>query len=270
MIDKKLLLKNVPRYLGEQIHVNHEGCSAGIDSKRRLYIKKTEKGLVAYCHHCSEKGFLPRSDITGDTPYHWKVRGMRYRATKSMPSMCALSIQGKAWLSKYNCSWDEEYFKGIVGDSEKVSLNIRNPLGDTVGYQVRNLIPDSIPKYTTHINDTVKGHTAWFHDIGNKILVITEDYLSSYRCHRDVPNISAMALLKTNLSDHALQQINDLEFEKIYIWLDPDFAGAKGRKNVLRKLSFYLPRKTKCVMLVVDKEPKECSKEDLVSIFERY
>lgn len=39
-----------------QVHINHIGCPAGIDRKRRLYIKRTAKGVVAFCHHCGKKG----------------------------------------------------------------------------------------------------------------------------------------------------------------------------------------------------------------------
>lgn len=267
MIDKALLLRNIPSHLGEQIHINHEGCPAGVDTKFRLYIKKDEKGLLAYCHHCGDKGFIHKKDLN-ELPYRWEVRGLRYRAiTKPVPDMCGLSIEGKAWLSKYNCDWNPDYFRGIVGDDSKVSLILRNQNWDVVGHQIRNLIPNSVPKYITHINDTVKGHTAWFHVPNNKTLVITEDYLSSYRIHRDVPNHSAMALLKTNLSDYALRQIEEIGFNNIYIWLDPDNAGVRGRKNTLRKLAFYLPRTTKLSLLVLDKEPKQCSVSELINTF---
>lgn len=43
---------------GEQIHVNHDKCPAGLDTKRRLYIKRTEddRYILAYCHNCSLSG----------------------------------------------------------------------------------------------------------------------------------------------------------------------------------------------------------------------
>lgn len=45
---------------GEQIHVNHKDCTAGSDTKRRLYLRRTSDGTttLAYCHHCGEKGVL--------------------------------------------------------------------------------------------------------------------------------------------------------------------------------------------------------------------
>ncbi len=44
---------------GEQIHVNHTNCTAGADTKRRLYITRKEDNahiLLSYCHNCSLHG----------------------------------------------------------------------------------------------------------------------------------------------------------------------------------------------------------------------
>lgn len=43
---------------GEQTHLNHPDCPAGLDTKRRLYVKRTHDGarLLMYCHHCGSKG----------------------------------------------------------------------------------------------------------------------------------------------------------------------------------------------------------------------
>ncbi len=44
---------------GETDHINHDGCPAGEDTKGRLYVTKTDNGiLLAYCHHCGGKGVV--------------------------------------------------------------------------------------------------------------------------------------------------------------------------------------------------------------------
>src|SRR5271165_6572543 len=64
--------------LGEQIHINHEDCSAGIDVKRRLYIKRVPGGLISYCHHCSGSGFFRLDDYP-------KIEGQdNYKDTDSL------------------------------------------------------------------------------------------------------------------------------------------------------------------------------------------
>lgn len=44
---------------GETDHINHDDCPAGEDTKGRLYVTKTDNGmLLAYCHHCGGKGVV--------------------------------------------------------------------------------------------------------------------------------------------------------------------------------------------------------------------
>jgi hypothetical protein len=44
---------------GDQVHVNHQLCPAGVDTKKRLYLKQIEDGkILGYCHHCGESGIL--------------------------------------------------------------------------------------------------------------------------------------------------------------------------------------------------------------------
>ena len=49
-----------PRIPGEEINVHH--CKQGKDNDR-LYIKRTEddKSIVAFCHHCGKRGYVPIS-----------------------------------------------------------------------------------------------------------------------------------------------------------------------------------------------------------------
>lgn len=49
--------------VGEQTKHNHAECSAGVDTKQRLYVKRTEKGVLAYCHHCGKGGGTYNGDI---------------------------------------------------------------------------------------------------------------------------------------------------------------------------------------------------------------
>lgn len=44
--------------LNATVHVNHQDCPAGVDTKRRLYATPTEdgSGVLFYCHHCQGKG----------------------------------------------------------------------------------------------------------------------------------------------------------------------------------------------------------------------
>ena len=264
MIDRKLILANAPSNTGEQVHVNHTGCEAGEDKKKRLYIKRTEKGLVAYCHHCNESGFAKDGDSRLGTWVHKKSETVV--KTQQKPELGPLSIGGKMWLLENHCTTTNKLFSGIVDDPKKVAMALQNQYGVVLGWQMRNLVPDAVPKYTTYyIDNKTKGESAWFHN-DSKVLVITEDYLSAYRIHRDV-GYSSMALLRTTLTDKTLMQIYDMGFSEIYIWLDSDEAGVKGATKVSKALRFFLPSDVKLMTIHSDDEPKHLTPELLKKKF---
>ena len=264
MIDRKLILANAPSNINEQIHVNHKGCTAGVDTKKRLYVKRTYKGLVAYCQHCSQSGFASDDDNT-ERLSSWIQGKQSPMVLNVMPKLTSVSMDGSIWLHKHYCNVDDSNFNGIVDDPKKMALTLHNPSYDVIGYQVRNLVPDAVPKYLTYYNFLGnRGDSSWFH-LNSKTLVICEDYLSAYRVFRDTGH-SSVALLRTTISDRTLTQIAELEFNTIFIWLDPDEAGVSGATKAYKKLNHYLPQGTTIAFLGINKEPKECTKIELCSI----
>jgi len=261
-IDRKLILANAPSNMGEQVHVNHTGCEAGEDKKRRLYIKRTDKGLVAYCHHCNEKGFASDNSARLST---WLTSSTKTtKEQKRKPTLAPLSLGGKVWLTNYNCPTRVPNFMGVEGDPSRVALMLYDLQNNPVGMQIRSLRPDADLKYVTYF-DNSNSDVAWFYN-GNKTLVITEDYLSAYRVQRDV-GFSSMALLRTSITDRTLTQIYDTGFNEIYIWLDSDDAGAVGAAKVSKTLQHFLPADVKLLTIHSNEEPKECTSEQLVSKF---
>lgn len=270
MIDKQLILANAPKVIGEQIHINHEGCPSGNDRKRRLYIKRTVGGILAYCHHCSEHGFVREKGVEGSRLASW-LRG----ADVDVPSITEdpekgiakvrLSMQGHRWLAQNYCDDNLTYFSGIFDEPHKVALTLHNPDDSVIGWQIRNLVAGAKPKYITqYMSGRNRGDASWFCN-SKKHLVITEDYLSAYRVCRDT-GLSSVALLKTSVSDRTLTQIAELNFSQISIWLDPDTAGVIGRAEAYKKLSHFLPEETLITVFRQDKEPKECAIDELKMI----
>ena len=261
MIDKRLILANAPSVIGKQVNINHVGCSAGEDKKRRLYIKRSEKGLVAYCHHCADSGFA-QDGADGRLSTWFKDKPLDVSKTSSKPVMAPLAIQGRVWLCEHYCDPNNDNFSGVLSEPNKVALSLRNPEQDVVGWQVRNLLPNTTPKYlTNYTHNGNKGDASWFHK-NSEALVITEDYLSAYRVFNDT-TFSSVALLRTTISDRTLRQIHELDFKFIFIWLDPDAAGIEGTIKGYKKLSHYLPRETVIGVYNMDKEPKECTPNEL-------
>jgi hypothetical protein len=259
MISRNLILASAPNALNEQVHVNHIGCSMGEDKKRRMYIKRTDKGLIAYCHHCNESGFV--FDTSGRISTWINPKEKEDARIIPTPVLAELSIKGKMWLTKYYCGLNPN-FNGINKEPNKIALSLLNIQGEIIGIQVRNLLLDAVPKYiTTYCNDSYKGEASWFYK-NKKTLIITEDYLSAYRVSNDT-GLSSVALLRTSVSDTTLRQIYDLNFEHIYIWLDPDQAGKEGALKAKQKLRHYFLNTTLIDILSFDKEPKECSTKEL-------
>jgi len=265
MIDRRLIkeLGFGVKNFGDQIHVNHIGCPAGTDTKRRLYIKRTHEGLVAYCHHCNEAGFA--SDH-GSRLSTWLTKEKETStAYNKTPVLTWISPTGSMWLYKYNILPNNMYFNGVSGDPFQVALTLRSPSGENIGVQIRNLKEKATPKYiTTYTHEHNKGESTWF-TTGGSTLFITEDYLSAYRIYCDT-GINSMALLRTTVTDKTLLQIYDLNFDNIFIWLDPDEAGVKGALKVEKELRHFLSTDTKIKVINVGKEPKECSVTELNKI----
>jgi hypothetical protein len=264
MISEKLVVKHAPRVIGEQIHINHEGCEAGEDTKRRLYIKRVEKGVVAFCHNCQEKRFVRDSLSKTD-----RLSRVFHKPDTSMPVLPrnisseivdTIPPSGQMWLHKYGFHYVDTCFKGIRGKEEQLALRLLDTSGDTIGWQVRNL-DGKPPKYVTRFSVTDRGNNSWFTQISNT-LVITEDYLSAYKVFKHT-RFSSMALLTTSLSDNTLKSILDSNYTIIKIWLDPDEAGRQGTIKVLNKLSYFLPEGTKLQTILQDKEAKQSTAEEI-------
>ena len=264
LIDRKLILANAPSNIGQQVSINHAGCSAGNDTKHRLYIKRTDRGIVAYCHHCSESGFA--NDKSNNRLSTWVTKPKEIKATDNVPTpvLTPLTMGGRVWLVKYYCNINSDSFHGVQYEANKVALTLHNPDKDIIGYQIRNLKTNATPKYlTSYSYSGCKGDSSWFNS-HKKHLVITEDYLSAYRVSQDT-DFASVALLRTTVSDRTLRQIHDLNFEGVTIWLDPDDAGIEGAIKAQKKLSHYLPKETTIRVFTLDVEPKECTKESLES-----
>ena len=265
MISKALILANGPDNLGEQVHINHDGCSAGTDTKRRLYIKRVERGLLAYCHHCSEKAFVRD---TSSRLSSWITKSGTVTALKPLHPTTVftdeLSLEAKMWLLKYWCDpKDTKFFQGVKGRPTQAGLVLYDPEWNIKGMQIRNLTPEAKPKYITKMFDSInKDDACWFVKKPCFTLVITEDYLSAYRIYKDA-GCSSVALLKTSVSDRTLATIAEVDPISVYVWLDPDDAGIKGAKEAVKKLSYYLPKSTVVQNIGSELEPKECNKEDI-------
>ena len=267
-INSELLRRNAPKNIGDQIHINHDGCSAGTDTKRRLYIKKVPGGILGYCHHCSGTGFIQLVSPEGHELSKW----LKGDETADVPSVTTGVVAagplpftgspGDLWLHKYLTDpIDVKYICG-TGDPTQVLLKIYTYEHPThVGYQIRNTAAK--PKYLTYyIKDAFRGDAAWFIAPRTIDLVITEDYLSAYKIFK-LCNITTVALLKTTASDVTVRQIAEFNPHKVLVWLDNDVAGMRGSTKLVSRLQYVLSKGTTILSATTSRDPKD-EAEDVI------
>lgn len=273
--------------LGEQVHVNHDNCSAGIDTRKRLYIKRCEDGrILSYCHNCGESGyFLPSiQEGRGTRKSNRGTNGNVYETTrsrKSLPRDCQVYAQwpalAKQWVSHYDITPQEVANHGICysprlrrvilpvfiytnNHDSSVSHTTAQSTGPTLGlYQARKIYPnDTGAKYLTYRNDSCVFVT----NNNNRVdvCVICEDILSAIKLGRVAGR--SIALLGTNLQEkHILTVVEG--YKRFLIFLDNDnIQVKKAQIKLFRMLSAFGDVK----VTHHDKDPKECSDKELERI----
>ena len=259
---------------GEQVHINHEDCPAGTDTKKRLYIKRTDKGFVAYCHHCQGVGYKldkepsyrrveTLSKLVEDPPYLSSRGEVDYRGWHQ-----ALSLDAKMYLDQY----------GITAHDAAV-LDIRDRDGWVCFpiYRGRNyndaleIDEDRLLSFNATI-ETVRDAT--FRKLTNKaykksgdldfhfgddasVIVLVEDFLSAYIVMKHAKCIS-IPLFGTHLSPSNLMFIKSccdasIAAPKIVVWLDDDVAGKEAALSMAYQLKQL---RTGYVKVLSKTEPK--------------
>lgn len=233
---------NVPGWedlkVGEQIKVCHQTCSAGVDSRYRMYVKRiTDATTVWYCHNCSEHGYVvdrkakfsrltdPRVDLLHEVSALFPLPDWpRIFAEGDEPP-----IEAKMWLEQYEMSGVQHYYSEYT---RRLYLPIMHQ--DTiVGSQGRLMIGSipGVPKYLTTINtDTLKIHYRFVAE--NKPVWVVEDLLSAYKLNE--VGCNSIALLGTHFPEKAYHFVAD---KTVLLWLDADEAGVKGAMNIKKTLA---------------------------------
>jgi hypothetical protein len=216
----------------EQVNVNHVGCPAGADRKRRLYVRKRDGKLLMFCHHCQGKGAKggAKRHIRDRVPVlsHWKL---------ALPPDYTGSLDpaGRAWLNKYGIGLSEQLkFKiGWSPSRGRVILPIYQD-GELVAYQARRVLPyDTGPKYLTDKRRDVTHPTFLRTDRGGNTLVLTEDILSAIVVGRVV---DAAALLGVGLDSSRLYRLLDKGYTRFVVVMDDDNAEVRKQQRAMQRL----------------------------------
>lgn len=251
--------------VGEQGRFNHTNCTAGMDTRGRLYVLHKDNNLwLAYCHNCGETGVLKSGvlmpdmrDIVHqlkDTIYKRDLVADRVviEQTTAVVQMPDDANSGATWDEwAVSRMWQHHTTREIAlgmpyawsfsPSRNQIITPITNRFDCWIGYQARNA-PGMTPKSITIYAEGQKGQPLFYNYArpdGRRILVIVEDPLSAMRIHNEC-SVYSCALLGTHLSDVAIQEllrlVDEHEIERILIWMDADSAGSSARLKIYKQL----------------------------------
>ena len=204
-------VNNAPLEIGEQININHENCSAGVDTKKRLYIKRVHGGILAFCQHCSTSGYYFNDKSRDSEKLRKWIKNPEessvYKKTTAeeiedylINNTFQPNLNTIAWFCKYfpefNGPLIRTYF--CFDKLGNIVFPIKNYYRQITGMQTRTF--KTKPKYITEYASNTKTSGSWYtHDCTfNFTLVITEDCLSAFKINYTL-NIDTLALLGTTL-----------------------------------------------------------------------
>lgn len=266
---KEVLTSNAPDYEdideGEQGKYNHTDCSMGEDTKTRLYVKNLDGAYVWHCHNCSESGYYrPRETVQSireDMDMSSRVGVVRSTGADAYKALgvreySEFDIRGKLWLSRYG--FDESMITqyGIKEMLHGVLMPTYLDFDVVTGYQMRRY--DAKPKYHT---DTTHTFSLLHNLLSPKLVILTEDLLSSYKLHK--AGYSTVCLLGTKVSEHACRTILANGYNRVVLWLDDDPAGHTATLKYLRELA---PLFATGVTSINIQQPKEIPMSSLLEM----
>lgn len=266
-----------------QVQVNHDNCSAGADTKRRLYVRLKETGAVVwYCHHCSGRGAFTPTTNRRRLRVHKPLCDMGAEQRSAIYERTAPYIRGSFEESARGVTQKaREFFRGLdpadltaygIGQCKSDKSEVYNERvclpcygsGGLVAVQYRRISDDDPRKYITlgtgyfdtHYLRT--GHRSY----ENTTLVIVEDILSAIRVgktHR------CIALLNSRRDLSEILQVVS-EHDRVVVWLDNDNAKVKyNARRMTRELELHCPN-----VLLVTKydDPKHQTDERIMEVID--
>lgn len=274
-IDIKEYLDLVPEG-PDQIHVNHVDCPAGMDKKRRLYIRRKHDGsIVYYCHHCGSSGRYVPNKFAGAS-LNRSSKSVDQGGSQSQPRLPfdftsderEWPVKARAWLYKYRLT-NDDFKRGHFGYSPSVGRLILPVYGaDGVKlYQTRVIDPerDKAPKYVTYGN--VADNCLIYKSINptdnGKILVIVEDMVSGLRCSKFH---DTLVLLGSSMNDLHYKSILTGGYESVIVFLDMDNPHIKSQALTMKRKIDMIVDQVRVVH--ASRDPKEHSDAELDRILD--
>lgn len=242
--------------LDTTIRLNHEGCSAGEDTKRRLYLTRHAHSpgiTLAYCHNCSEGAAVKVDQFKTTLAPALQAGGEL--VPRLLGDASAVSELDLTVLTPY-----EKYVTHLrpVFDAHTGRLNF--PIFDTkatyVGYNSRAMQPGVVPKYV--LNTAAEWDKT--SSLGQGLhLVIVEDMVSMSAIGYYLAGNVALCIYGCYINpmtlNHVLQQADP---SLVTVWLDNDNPQVtQNALNIKRTISML--SSVPCRVMHTWKEPKHYS-----------
>lgn len=250
---------------GESKRIDHEGCPAGHDSKKRLWVCRQNGRVFWKCHHCGEKGSLavqnnrtqvlnrlrpPESQDPNkiELPYDFDFNFLHWPP------------EARAWVLKYGIEkpqtwgWSESQGRVIIPVWEE----------GLKGYQARKVLPEDLgPKYLTRGRNLLyRVSCGGGREIVKEMDVacLVEDALSAEKVGRIC---DSYAMLGTSRFSHADALQFASRYARLIVWFDDDgWLPRKASTQLAARLALLVPTK----VVRTGKDPKEHSLTEIMEI----
>jgi len=287
-------IDSVPDAVGEQVSIHH--CKSG-RGNNKLYIKRIENGAIAFCHHCSQRGYASNRILEGGShsraiAYSGGVShparvvgtgrtgeaghtegGERGNVTKNIVTLpidsCSKvarwgNTDAKIWILKYGIPVSTIESAGIVWSDYFSSIIFPRYLaGELVSYQMRRFPNEGGPKYITR-GDSNSHYDALRGPTRGSLCVLVEDYVSALKVSQIA---SAFPLGGTAMKDTQLRHLLQ-DYDKFVVMLDNDNWQVKMNQMKLAKRIGVYTQQVYVEPMV--KDPKEHSLDELKLILGIY
>lgn len=227
-----------PIAIGDQKRYSHSPCG---DTRERLYVKrvvneKSQRGVLAYCHNCSEGAVEYESGPPNVTTLTRAIRTPEVLPVLPADYEPANQV-ALDYIRQYHFTANNAVFFG-VGWSEnyqRIVLPVRGPEATTIrGCQLRR-VGNAGPKYLTMRLNSEPLECVW---PAASPAVITEDLLSAWRVWQ--AGYTAVPLLGAHIRPERLAKMIHDGYKDWVVWLDNDKPeindAARHMGNMIRAL----------------------------------
>jgi len=281
---------------GDTKRVNHDGCGAGQDTRKRLYLTRshgTPNLVMGYCHNCQDKGFHSLHGLAAHKDFDPLTSTMPIPACdgplvppKNMDYQCAeWPTMAQQWrISMKLDVWDCEAI-GIAYDPatnriympQWTDVHNGGPQATATlqGYQLRNLTNYG-PKYLTAHADKERVVSTSItnsppHTIKHVVGVLVEDLCSGIRVAKALRNcdlaVEAVVNYGTKVSPEVLHRARHID--RAIVWLDNDAEHVIDQATKIRNVWAMLSGVNVKIELR-HKDPKHVTLPDILNAIRRH